>query len=146
MQHARVGPLSVVAVDDLAHQPQIRVELVSEGAQITQEIKTKRVCSVQADAVDLKLLLPHADGIKKVLFCCRLSQVELDQVEVPVPGSVAEGVAMGRALVETQAGKPVLVRGVLTIGLQVSESPEVAPNMVEDAIEHELHAASMQLP
>jgi len=65
---------------------------------------------------------------------------------VPVPGSVAEGVAMGRALVETQVGKPVLVRGVLTIGLQVSKSPEVAPNMVEDAIEHELHATRVELP
>ena len=146
VQRVRVRPLAVIAVDDLAHQPQVGIELVDEGAQLAQEIKTERVSGIQADAVDLKLFLPHADGVKQVLPGGRFGEIELYQVEVSVPGGVTERIAKGGALVEAQVGKPILVSGVLTISLQVAKRPEVASNVVEDAIKHQAHAACLQLP
>jgi len=92
----------------------------------------------------VKLLLPHADGVKEMLPGGRFGEVELDQVEVPVPGSVTEGVAIWGELVEAQVGKPVFVRGVLPICLHVAKRPEIAPHVVENAIKHQVHPARVE--
>mgnify|MGYP007000008514 CR=1 FL=1 len=40
VEHLRVGPAAVVAVDDLAHQPELRLHLVGNAAQALMKSKS----------------------------------------------------------------------------------------------------------
>jgi len=60
-------------MDDLAHQPQLRIELIAIGAQIAHEIKTERIRRVKADTVNIKFLFPHGNGTKEMFFYSRMA-------------------------------------------------------------------------
>ncbi len=55
MKDLIVGPAGIIPMDHFAHQPEIFFFLRSSPAHLFHEIKGQAVCTVQTDAVDVKL-------------------------------------------------------------------------------------------
>ena len=134
VQHFRVCPAAVIAVDDLAHQPELRFYLVCQTAQPPHEVEVQHVGCIQTDAVDVELLHPEADGIKMVLLHLRVALVQLDQQVVAAPVAVGKAIVILVVAPEVHIAEPVLIAGVLAVCLQVLERKEIAPHMVEHAV------------
>ena len=64
MEHLGVCPAAVVAVDDLAHQPELRLHLVGNAAQAPHEVEVQHVGSVQTDASISNSSPQEADGVR----------------------------------------------------------------------------------
>ena len=62
-----VYPAAVVAVDDLTHEPEIRLHFICCAAQCFHEIKVKDVRSVKSDSVYVELAHPETDHIADVI-------------------------------------------------------------------------------
>ena len=134
VQHFRVCPAAVIPVDDLAHQPELRLYLVCQTAQPAHEIEIQHVGCVQTDAVDVELLHPEADGIVVVLLHLRVALVQLDQQVVAAPVAIAEAVVILVVAPEVHIAEPVLIPGVLAVQLQVLKREEIAAYVVEHAV------------
>ena len=134
VQHFRVCPAAVIAVDDLAHQPELRLYLVCQTAQPAHEVKIQHIGCVQTDAIDVELLHPEADGIIMVLLHLRVALVQLDQQVVAAPVAVGKAIVILVVAPEVHIAEPVLIAGVLTVCFQVLEREEIASHMVEHAV------------
>ena len=121
-------------MDDLAHQPELRLHFVGKAAQSLHEVKVQHVGSVQTDAVDVELLHPEADGIIMVLLHLRVALVQLDQQVEAAPVAVGEAVVVLVVAPEIHIAEPVLIAGVLAVLLQLPEGEEIAAHMVEHAV------------
>ena len=134
VQHFRVCPAAVIAVDDLAHQPELRFYLICQTAQPAHEVEVQHVGCIQTDAVDVELLHPEADGIIMVLLHLRVALVQLDQQVVAAPVAVGKAIVILVVAPEVHIAEPVLIAGVLAVRLQVLEGKEIAAHMVEHAV------------
>ena len=134
VQHFRVCPAAVIAVDDLAHQPELRFYLVCQTAQPAHEVEVQHVGCIQTDAVDVELLHPEADGIIMILLHLRVALVQLDQQVVAAPVAVGKAIVILVVSPEVHIAEPVLIAGVLAVRLQVLEGKEIAAHMVEHAV------------
>ena len=130
-------------MDDLAHQPELRLYLVCQTAQPAHEVEIQHVGCVQTDAVDVELLHPEADGIIMVLLHLRVALVQLDQQVVAAPVAVGKAVVILVVAPEVHIAEPVLIPGVLAVCFQVLEREEIAAHMVEHAVHDDLLAPLM---
>ena len=121
IEHLRVRPAVVVAVDDLAHEPEVRALALAEAADALEEIEVDAVGGVETDAVDLELLDPVIDGVDQVVADADVLEIQLDEVVVAVPPLIPEGVAAGGGTAEVQVLEPAAVAGALTLLLDVDE-------------------------
>ena len=121
-------------MDDLAHQPELRLYLVCQTAQPPHEVEIQHVGCIQTDAVDVELLHPEADGIIMVLLHLRVALVQLDQQVVAAPVAVGKAIVILVVAPEVHIAEPVLIAGVLAVCLQVLEREEIAAHMVEHAV------------
>ena len=121
-------------MDDLAHQPELRLYLVCQTAQPAHEVEIQHIGCVQTDAVDVELFHPEADGIIMVLLHLRVALVQLDQQVVAAPVAVGKAVVILVVAPEVHIAEPVLIAGVLAVRLQVPEREEIAAHMVEHAV------------
>ena len=147
VRHAVAGvvvhPAVVVAVQRLAHQRELRLDVVCQPAQLRQKAQIQAVRDVQAQAVDAVVPHPASHDIKQVVFHRWVLQVQLDQFVAALPGLVPETVVVVGVAIKTDV-KPVFVRAVPTLFLHVAERPEAAPHMVEHAVEQNFDARRMQ--
>ena len=143
VEHFGVGPAAVIAVDDLAHQPELRLDLVGEAAQPFHEVEVQHVGCIQPDAVDVEFMDPEADGVEVVVLHLRVPLVQLDQQVEAAPVAVGEAVVVLVVAPEVDIAEPVLIPGVLAVGLQVLERKEIPAHMVEHAVHDDLLAAGV---
>jgi hypothetical protein len=143
VEHLGVGPAAVVAMDDLAHQPELRLHLVGNAAQAPHEVEVQHVGSVQTDAVNIELIHPEADGVEVVVLHLGVALVQLDQQVEAAPVAVREAVVVLVVAPEIHVAEPVAVAGVLTVLLQLLEREEIAAHMVEHAVHDDLLAPLM---
>ena len=136
VQHLRVGPAGVVPVDDLAHEPELRVPGLGVVLQGPEEVEAHAVGGVQPEPVDVEAVHPHAHGPQQVVPDLGVFQVELHQFVVSAPGLIPEGVPHGGAAAEVQVLEPAAVGGGLALLPHVPEGPELPTHVVEDAVEH----------
>ena len=80
-----VYPAAVVAVDDLAHEPEIRLHFICCAAQCLHEIKVKNVCRVKSDTVHIELTHPETDHIAYIVNDSRILLIQLDEKVVASP-------------------------------------------------------------
>ena len=109
MQHLRICPARIVAVDDLSHQPEIRLFLQNHMAHLPEEIKIKAVRAVQPDAVNIKRVDPETNHIKQVVLHLRISEVQIDQIARSPPRLIGESVMISAVPAKIDALVPVLV-------------------------------------
>ena len=77
IQHLRIGPAVIVTVNNLAHQPKIRLLLLAEASEPPEEIRIHAVRSVKPQAVDAEILNPRAYRSQQVIHHLRVLQVQL---------------------------------------------------------------------
>ena len=143
VQHFGVCPAAVVPVDHLTHEPELRFDLVGQTAQPAHEVKVQHVGCIQPDAVDVKLVYPKTDGVKVIVLHLRVALVQLDQQVEAAPVPVGKAVVVLVVAPEVHITEPVLIAGVLAVGLQVLEGEEVAAHMVEHTIHDDMLAAGV---
>ena len=85
VERALVGPARVVAVDDLAHQPEIGLQGIDRLAQGFHELEVQHVGGVQPDAIHIELAHPEANHIADIVPYGRVALVELCQQVIPTP-------------------------------------------------------------
>ena len=143
VQHLRVCPAAVIAVDHLAHEPEFWLYLVGKAAQTAHKVKVQHIGCVQTDAVNVKFIHPEADGIVVVVLHLRVALVQLDQQIEAAPVSVGKAVVVLVVAPEIHIAEPVLIAGVLAVCLQVLKRKEIAAHMVEHAVHDHLLAPGM---
>ena len=67
IEHFRVCPTVVVAVDDLAHEPEFGISALAEGMDALEEIEVDAVSRIKADAVDLEFLHPVRHSVQQII-------------------------------------------------------------------------------
>ena len=72
---AAIYPATVIAVDDFAHQPEIRLHFLSGAAQLFHKIKVQNVRSVKTDTIHIKFRNPETDHIADVVLHIRITLV-----------------------------------------------------------------------
>ena len=72
---AAIYPAAVIAVDDFAHQPEIRLHFLSGAAQLFHKIKVQNVRSVKTDTIHIKFRNPETDHIADVVLHIRIALV-----------------------------------------------------------------------
>jgi len=143
IQGLRVGPLCIIPVHHFAQQPKIRFQRAAESCQLAQKIHIQAIRHIQAQPVDGKLVHPGAHRFENVLPHLRIAQVELHQVIVAFPGLVSKSIAVGALRVETHPLEPAGVWRSRAVLLQVAESPKIAPDVIEDPVQDQAHAAGV---
>ena len=88
VEHFRVGPAAVIAVDDLAHQPELRLDLVGKAAQTLHKVEVQHIRCIQPDAVNVECIDPEADGIIMVVLHLGVALVQLDQQVEAAPVAI----------------------------------------------------------
>ena len=140
MEHFRVGPAAVIAVDDLAHQPELRLDLVGKAAQTLHKVEVQHIRCIQPDAVNVECIDPEADGIIMVVLHLGVALVQLDQQVEAAPVAVRKAVVVLVVAPEVHIAEPVLIAGILAVGLQVFEGKEIPAHMVEHTVHNDLLA------
>jgi len=143
VKHLVVNDLVVVAVERLADQHKIGLELAGKGMQTTHEVAVEHIGNVQAQAVDAKHVSPTAHGLEQVIDHSGILQVELHKFKMAFPTLVPKAVAIAGVAVKANV-EPVLVRRVPLTLLHITEGPEAAADVVEDRIEHHTDAMGVQ--
>ena len=144
VQHLRVGPAGVVPVDDLAHEPELRVPGFGVVLQGPEEVEVHAVGGIQPETVDVETVHPHAHGPQQVIPDLGVFEIELHQLIVASPGLIPEGVPHGGAAAEVQVLEPAAVGGGLALLLHVSEGPEAPAHVIEDAVQHHSDAVLVE--
>ena len=143
VEHLVVDDLVVVAVERLADQHKVGLELTGKGVQAAHKVAVEHIGNVQAQAVDAKDLGPAAHGLEQVIDHGGILQVELHKLKMAFPALVPKAIAIAGIAVKANV-EPVLVRRVPLALLHIAEGPKTAANVVEDGIEHHADAMGMQ--
>ncbi len=133
--HVVSHPAVVVPVEGLAHEDEVGLHRVGEGAQLLQVLRGQAVGHVQPQAVDAEAVHPGADGLELVLDHRRIPQIQLHQLVVALPALVPEAVVVVGVAVEVHV-EPVLVGAVPFLLLHVLEGPEAPAHVVEHPVQH----------
>ena len=72
MQHFRIDPAAVFAVDHLAHEPEVRFHGGSFFTKLFHEPEIQDIRAVQTDPVDIKIVDPEADRVEQILADIRI--------------------------------------------------------------------------
>ena len=144
VQHFWICPTLVVPVDDFTHQPEFRILFLTEIVNTAEEIKVYAICCVEPNSIDVEGIHPVTDCINQVIAHVPVAQVQLNQIIVTVPAFIPERIAAGAGAAEVQSGKPITVRGSLSLFLYIPERPEIPSNMVEHTVQNNTNAIFVQ--
>ena len=70
-----VYPAAVITVDNLAHQPEIRLDFLCSTTEHTHKIKIKDIGSIKTDAIYIKFRNPVTDHITDIILNIRIALV-----------------------------------------------------------------------
>ena len=143
IEHAVVDDLVVVAVQGLADQGELGFELARDVVEPFHESAVEHVGDVEPEPVDAELVHPGAHAVEQVVDHSRVLQIELDELEVPLPALVPKAVAICRVALERDM-EPVLVGRIPALLLHIAKGPEAATHVVEDRIEHHADTALVE--
>ena len=127
---------AVVPVDDLPHEPEVRLFLIHAPAHLLEEGVVQAVGAVQPDAVDVKGVDPEADDIQDVVPHPPLPVVQIYQLEAVPPGLVAKAVVVGAVPAEVEALVPGAVGRALPVFLNILKGEKLPAGVVKDTIHH----------
>ena len=94
VQHLRIHPARVIPVNHLAHQPEILLLIARHPAHFPHKVKIQAVRAVEPDAIDVELMDPETDHIKKIILHLAVLQVQVRQLRAVPPRLVAEAIVI----------------------------------------------------
>ena len=136
IQHLRLHITAVIAVDHLAHQPEIFLFIIGKAPHILHKGELQTVRAVQADAVDIKLIDPETDHVKKIFPYLRLPQIQIHKFKTVPPGLVSETVVIRGVPPEVDPLVPAAVGRVFPVLLNILECEKLTSCVVEHAVHH----------
>ena len=135
MQHGSINPFAVIPMDDLAHQPEVRLQCVGQPPKLTHEAKIEHVGSVQPNPVNVERFDPEPDHVQQVRPDLRILMIQLGKGIETAPVIIGKPVSISVIPVEIDASVPVPVRRILPVRQEIAEGEEFAAGMIEDAVE-----------
>ena len=121
-------------MDDLAHQPEIFLHRGGLLAHLVHKLEVQDICTVEADAVDVKRVDPVTDHVKKILFDLRILEIQARKLKMPLPCVVSESIPIWRTPSEVHVSIPATVSGAFTIFLNILKSKKFSSGVVEDTV------------
>ena len=143
MQCALVDPTGVIPMDDLAHEPELGLDLVCHMTQRFHEIKIQHIGGIQTYAVNVKLADPEADHIADIVPHRRIALVQLHQQVIATPVFIGKSVVVLVVTPEIHIAVPVFVRGIFPIFFVFLESKKVSACVVKHAVQNHPDARLM---
>ena len=110
VQHLTVGPAAVIAVNDLTHKPEIRLQAVAHTSELTHKFMFQNICSVETDTVNIKLGHPETDRIKMIIPHDGVPEIQLHQKIEPSPVIIRKMIVIFIIFPEINVAVPVPVR------------------------------------
>ena len=144
IQHFRICPTLIVAVDDFTHQPEIRFLALAEAANPLEEVKVHAICCIKPNPVNLEFVHPVANRFNQVVTYMPVLQVQLDQIIIAIPTFIPEWVTIWTRTAKVQTCKPIAIRGSLSLFLHIPECPEISADMIEYAVQNDPNAVLVQ--
>ena len=134
VQGASIYPAAVIAVDDFAHQPEIRLHFLSGAAQLFHKIKVQNVRSVKTDTIHIKFRNPETDHIADIILYLRITLVQLNKKVVSTPVFVGETIVVLGVSAKIDIAIPVYILRMFTVLLDIPECKEITACVVEYAV------------
>jgi hypothetical protein len=144
VEHFRVSPAVIVAVDYLAHEPEVTLLSLAEASDALEEVKVDAVGCVEAYSVDAKGFYPVVNSVDDMVTDTYISEIELDEVIVTVPAFVPERISARALSAEVEILEPVTVLAVLAFFLNIHELREFSSYVVENAVKNNSDAVLME--
>ena len=145
VKHLRIDPTAVVAVDYLAHKPEIFLHPCGFLPHLFHEIKVQHIGAVQPDTVNIKFINPEPDHIKQIGPDRRIKKVETGKFKMSLPCIVSKWVPAWALPVEINPFIPVFVRGIPLFFLDILKCKKLPSRMVEYTVHHHADSAVMAL-
>ena len=67
MEGSLIDPAAVISMDDLAHEPELRLHFVGSPAQRFHIFKIQHICCIQTNTIHIKLADPEPDHIADII-------------------------------------------------------------------------------
>lgn len=109
VKHFGICPAAVVAVDYLAHEPEIGLHASCKAMYALDKVIVKAICGIKANTVDIPCFYPHFDSVQQIFNDLVVSQVQLYQVIAVVPSLVPEAVIISGVAAEIKVAEPAAV-------------------------------------
>ena len=107
-----IYPATVISVNNLTHQPEIILQTISDASELTHESMLEHICSIKANAVDIKFRHPETHSVKMILSYLRVIQVELWEQIVATPVFIGKAIVILIISPEVYVAVPVSVPAV----------------------------------
>jgi hypothetical protein len=137
MQCSLVDPAGIVAMDHLAHQPEIGFDFICHVAQCLHIFKVQHIGGVQTDSVDIKFADPETDHITDVIPDRGIVLVQLYKKIVAAPVFIGKAVVVFIISAEVDIAVPVAVRGIFPVAADVLKGKKVSAGVVKDAVKND---------
>ena len=121
-------------VDNLSHQPEIRLYIIRYSSQHLHIFKIQHICSIQTDSVNVKLTYPETDDILNILFDCRIVLVQFYEEVIATPVIIRKTIVVGVVTPEVYIAVPVFVLRVFSVFDNVLKCEEIASGVIKHAI------------
>ena len=89
--------------------------------------------NIQTESVDAEVFDPKLYTVQQIIYNSRILKIQLDQFKMTFPAFIPETIIITTVPVETDM-KPVFIRRVPFLFLDIPERPEAASDMVEDTV------------
>src|SRR5699024_5777769 len=135
-------PHIIIAVECLAHENKVFFYLDGKAPERPKIRIAHTVGNVKAQSVDAIKFDPFADNVIMIPAHIRIIQIQLYKFIVSFPAFIPETVPIVGVAVKVDV-EPATVWAVPFLFDDVLKSPKATAYMVEDAVEHNLHAGIM---
>ena len=128
----------------------IKVRLFSQDSlpEISPKLVVHFISHIQAPSIDIKLFNPVGRNAQQIVLHLRIGRIELGHIAGKSKGMIRELSWIPKLILghwEVLNMEPVFVNGIFTIFENTLPLWRFVPNMVENSVQHDLHASLMGL-
>ena len=136
VQRLAVYPAAVITVDNLAHQPEIRLDFFSSTTEHTHKIKIKDIGSIKTDAIYIKFRNPVTDHITDIILNIRIALVKFDEQIISTPVVIGKSIIVFVVSIEIDIAVPVKIWRMLPVFLDIFKGEKITSGMVEYTVKN----------
>ena len=133
VKHLIIDDQIVVTKEDFSDQCKPWFDRFTEAAEAFHKIMIQTIGNIQTESVDAEVFDPKLYTVQQIIYNSRILKIQLDQFKMTFPAFIPETIIITTVSVETDM-KPVFIRRVPFLFLDIPECPEAASDMVEDTV------------
>ena len=143
MQGSFIDPADIISVNDLTHQPELRLHFIGSLTKSLHEIEIQYICGIQADSVNIECFHPETNYITDIIFDLWITLIQLYQKVVATPVLVGKTIVILIVAIEIHIAVPVTVAGILPVFLNILKCKKVSSGVIEYTIQNNPDAGSV---